>query len=62
MLRIRHGRLQYRSGRSWKPSRTLRTMCTIGLHFMAWNWIEDCCRCECRRQQLNAEQISSNWR
>lgn len=57
MLRWRHGRLQYRTGRSWRPSRTLRWCCRIGLHFMAWDFMGDQYRCECRRQYLNAETI-----
>jgi hypothetical protein len=35
---------------------------TIGLHFMAWDMMRDQYRCECGRQYLSAEQISSNWR
>lgn len=59
MVRWRHGRLQYRTGRSWQPSRVLRFTCRIGLHFMAFNLMEDRCRCECGRQYLNAENITN---
>lgn len=60
MIRWRHGRLEYKVGRSWSPSRTLRLCCRAGLHFMAWHMAQDRYRCECGRQYLNAEQISSS--
>lgn len=62
MLRWRHGRLQYRVGRAWTPSRTLRYCCRVGLHFTAWDLRRDGYYCECGRQYLLAEQITSNWR
>lgn len=55
--KLRTGRLRYRTQRSWRPSRTLRWCCRIGLHFMAWDLMRDQYRCECRQQYLNAETI-----
>ena len=57
MLRRCHGRLEYLSGRSWQRSRTLRLCCSLGLHFMAWDFQRDGYYCECGRQYLLGEQI-----
>lgn len=59
IFRWRRGRLEYQVGRAWRPSRVLRFTCRIGLHFMAWNLMQDRYRCECGQQYLNAEDITS---
>lgn len=56
-FRWRHGHLEYCFGRLWKPSRTLRLCCRVGLHFTAWDLQRNGYYCECRRQYLLAEQI-----
>jgi len=61
VLRWRNGHLEYRTRRSWAPSRTLRFCCRIGLHFMAWDFQRDGCFCECGAHFLHAERIRSSW-